>query len=318
MLKSKAIRKIFITTLSLFIFLFVYSLPTLDDSYVLRTNLEIESTTGLATDNIYLLNEDGYLVKSRVLLEGTTLEDKIKEILEQLIISDDNHFPKGLFAYIPKNTKVLNVLCGEGKVTVDFSSQFLDMGVHEEKQIISGIVFSILDLDDIEEVIILVEGTILSEYPNTKEKLSSPLNKNIGINQEYELTSREDVSKVVIYYLSRINDEMYYVPVTKYLNDSRDKIKIIIDELSTSYIYEPNLMSFLHSKVELLDYYEQENVLFLNFNKFLFDSEDKVLEEVLYSISYSVFDNYDVSMVMFEVDNQYVGQVSRNGIIEEK
>ncbi|MCI6108159.1 MAG: GerMN domain-containing protein [bacterium] len=318
MLKSKAIRKIFITTLSLFIFLFVYSLPTLDDSYVLRTNLEIESTTGLATDNIYLLNEDGYLVKSRVLLEGTTLEDKIKEILEQLIISDDNHFPKGLFAYIPKNTKVLNVLCGEGKVTVDFSSQFLDMDVHEEKQIISGIVFSILDLDDIEEVIILVEGTILSEYPNTKEKLSSPLNKNIGINQEYELTSREDVSKVVIYYLSRINDEMYYVPVTKYLNDSRDKIKIIIDELSTSYIYEPNLMSFLHSKVELLDYYEQENVLFLNFNKFLFDSEDKVLEEVLYSISYSVFDNYDVSMVMFEVDNQYVGQVSRNGIIEEK
>ena len=286
MLKSKAIRKIFITTLSLFIFLFVYSLPTLDDSYVLRTNLEIESTTGLATDNIYLLNEDGYLVKSRVLLEGTTLEDKIKEILEQLIISDDNHFPKGLFAYIPKNTKVLNVLCGEGKVTVDFSSQFLDMGVHEEKQIISGIVFSILDLDDIEEVIILVEGTVLSEYPNTKEKLSSPLNKNIGINQEYELTSREDVSKVVIYYLSRINDEMYYVPVTKYLNDSRDKIKIIIDELSTSYIYEPNLMSFLHSKVELLDYYEQENVLFLNFNKFLFDSEDKVLEEVLYSISY--------------------------------
>ena len=318
MLKSKAIRKIFITTLSLFIFLFVYSLPTLDDSYVLRTNLEIESTTGLATDNIYLLNEDGYLVKSRVLLEGTTLEDKIKEILEQLIISDDNHFPKGLFAYIPKNTKVLNVLCGEGKVTVDFSSQFLDMGVHEEKQIISGIVFSILDLDDIEEVIILVECTVLSEYPNTKEKLSSPLNKNIGINQEYELTSREDVSKVVIYYLSRINDEMYYVPVTKYLNDSRDKIKIIIDELSTSYIYEPNLMSFLHSKVELLDYYEQENVLFLNFNKFLFDSEDKVLEEVLYSISYSVFDNYDVSMVMFEVDNQYVGQVSRNGIIEEK
>ena len=146
----------------------------------------------------------------------------------------------------------------------------------------------------------------------------SPLTKNIGINQEYNLTSRDDISKVVIYYLSRINDEMYYVPVTKYLNDSRDKIKIIIDELSTSYIYEPNLMSFLHSQVELLDYYEQENVLFLNFNKFLFDSDDKVLEEVLYSISYSVFDNYDVSMVMFEVNDQYVGQVSREGDIERK
>ena len=318
MLKSRAIRKIFITTLSLFIFLVVYSLPTLDNSYVLKTNLEIESTTGLATDNIYLLNDDGYLVKSRVLLEGTTLEDRIAEVLDQLTVRDENHFPKGLFPYIPKGTKVLNILHGEGKVTVDFSHEFLNMDVYTEKQIISGVVFSILDLGDVEEVIILVEGEVLREYPNTKEGLSSPLTKNIGINQEYNLTSRDDISKVVIYYLSRINDEMYYVPVTKYLNDSRDKIKIIIDELSTSYIYEPNLMSFLHSQVELLDYYEQENVLFLNFNKFLFDSDDKVLEEVLYSISYSVFDNYDVSMVMFEVNDQYVGQVSREGDIVRK
>ena len=314
MLKSRAIRKIFITTLSLFIFLVVYSLPTLDNSYVLKTNLEIESTTGLATDNIYLLNDDGYLVKSRVLLEGTTLEDRIAEVLDQLTVRDENHFPKGLFPYIPKGTKVLNILHGEGKVTVDFSHEFLNMDVYTEKQIISGVVFSILDLGDVEEVIILVEGEVLREYPNTKEGLSSPLTKNIGINQEYNLTSRDDISKVVIYYLSRIND----VPVTKYLNDSRDKIKIIIDELSTSYIYEPNLMSFLHSQVELLDYYEQENVLFLNFNQFLFDSDDKVLEEVLYSISYSVFDNYDVSMVMFEVNDQYVGQVSREGDIERK
>lgn len=318
MLKSRAIRKIFITTLSLFIFLVVYSLPTLDNSYVLKTNLEIESTTGLATDNIYLLNDDGYLVKSRVLLEGTTLEDRIAEVLDQLTVRDENHFPKGLFPYIPKGTKVLNILHGEGKVTVDFSHEFLNMDVYTEKQIISGVVFSILDLGDVEEVIILVEGEVLREYPNTKEGLSSPLTKNIGINQEYNLTSRDDISKVVIYYLSRINDEMYYVPVTKYLNDSRDKIKIIIDELSTSYIYEPNLMSFLHSQVELLDYYEQENVLFLNFNQFLFDSDDKVLEEVLYSISYSVFDNYDVSMVMFEVNDQYVGQVSREGDMERK
>ena len=318
MLKSRAIRKIFITTLSLFIFLVVYSLPTLDNSYVLKTNLEIESTTGLATDNIYLLNDDGYLVKSRVLLEGPTLEDRIAEVLDQLTVRDENHFPKGLFPYIPKGTKVLNILHGEGKVTVDFSHEFLNMDVYTEKQIISGVVFSILDLGDVEEVIILVEGEVLREYPNTKEGLSSPLTKNIGINQEYNLTSRDDISKVVIYYLSRINDEMYYVPVTKYLNDSRDKIKIIIDELSTSYIYEPNLMSFLHSQVELLDYYEQENVLFLNFNKFLFDSDDKVLEEVLYSISYSVFDNYDVSMVMFEVNSQFVGQVSREGDMERK
>ena len=82
MLKSKAIRKIFITTLSLFVLLVAYSLPSLEDSYTLKTNLEIESATGLATDNIYLLNSNGYLVKSRILLESSDLEKKIREILK--------------------------------------------------------------------------------------------------------------------------------------------------------------------------------------------------------------------------------------------
>ena len=312
MLKSKAIRKIFITTLSLFVLLVAYSLPSLDDAYTLKTNLEIESATGLATDNIYLLNSDGYLVKSRILLESSDLEKKIREILGQLTVQDDNYFPKGLFPYIPKNTKILNVLCGEKQVSIDFSKEFLDMSVDLEKQIISGIVYSILDLDDINEVILLVEGQVLNEYPNTHEELPSPLTRDIGINKEYHITSRNDISKVVVYYLSEIDDDLYYVPVTKYVNDERDKIKIIIDELSSSYIYEANLMSFLHSNVELLDYYEQENVLFLNFNDYLFDSTDKVLEEVLYSIAYSVFANYDVSTVMFEVNDQHIDEISRD------
>lgn len=318
MLKSKAIRKIFVTTLSLFILLIVYSLPTLEEPYTLKTNLEIENTTGLYTNNLYLLNSDGYLVKSKIFLDSSDLEGKIKNILNELTVQEENHFPKGLYPYIPKKTKVLNVLCGERQVTIDFSSEFLDMKVNREKQIISGIVYSILDLGEVDEVIILVEGEVLKEYPNTHEKLDSPLTKDIGINKEYNLTSRNDISKVVVYYLSEIDDNLYYVPVTKYVNDNRDKIKIIIDELATSYIYESNLMSFLHSNVQLLDYYEQENVLFLNFNDYLFDSDDKILEEVLYSIAYSVFDNYDVSMVMFEVNNQYVNQISRDGSLAEK
>ncbi len=312
MLKSKAIRKIFITTLSLFILLIVYSLPTVDNSYTLKTNLEIENTTGLYTNNLYLLNSDGYLVKSKVLLESSDIKEKVSEIIDQLTIQENNYLPRGLFPYIPKGTKVLNILSGKKQITIDFSKEFLNMKVDLEKQIISGIVYSILDLDEVEEVIILVEGEVLKEYPNTHEVLDSPLTKEVGINKEYSLTSRNDISKVVIYYLSEIDDEYYYVPVTKYVNDNRDKIKIIVDELASSYIYESNLMSFLHSNVALLDYYEQENVLFLNFNDYLFDSDDKVLEEVLYSIAYSVFDNYDVSMVMFEVNDKYVEQISRD------
>ena len=100
----------------------------------------------------------------------------------------------------------------------------------------------------------------------------------------------------------------------KYVNDDRDKILVIIDELTSSYIYEDNLMSFLNNKVKLLEHSIENDVFFLNFNEYLFDSNDIVLEEVLYCISYSVFDNYDVSMVMFQVNGKEVNHVFRTDI----
>lgn len=314
MLRTKALRKIFITTLSLFILLTVYSIPNTLESNVLRTNLELETTTGLYTNSIYLLNSDNYLVKTKILLDSNNKEEQVSKIISNLTISESSNFPNDLKPLIPENTKVREITYEDKKVTINFSKEFLNMTVDKEKQIISSIVYSILDLDDIESVAILVEKKALEEYPNTHEKLPLILDKSIGINKEYNLVSRKDISKVVIYYVDRIGNDTYYVPVTKYLNDSRDKVKIIVEELSTSYIYENNLMSFLHSNVKLLDYKEQENVMFLNFNDYLFDSNDKVLEEVIYTIAYSIFDNYDVNQVMLQVNGKNVDTVGVNDL----
>lgn len=73
-------------------------------------------------------------------------------------------------------------------------------------------------------------------------------------------------------------------------------------------------MSFLNSNVALLDYKEENNVMFLNFNDYLFDNNDKLLEEVIYSLAYSVFDNYDVNMVMFEVNNEEIRYISKKSL----
>ena len=314
MLKTKAIRKIFVTTLSLFILLVVYSIPNTINNNVLRTNLEVENTTGLYTNNIYLLNNDNYLVKAKILLDSKKIEDKIKKIISNLTISKSSKFSNDLKAIIPKDTKLLNMSINNKIVTLNFSSEFLNMKVDKEKQIISGLVYSILDLDDIDGVIILVNNKVLDKYPNTKEELPKILDKKIGINKEYNLSSRDNINKVVIYYINKSGNNNYYVPVTKYVNDSRDKIKIIVEELTTSYIYENNLMSFLNSNTRLINYREQENIMFLNFNKYLFDGNSKVMEEVLDTISYSVFDNYDVNQVMFQVDGKNINTVGRKDL----
>lgn len=303
MLKKKAIRKIFITTLTAFILLVAYSIPNMvDEEKTIKTNLEVEYITGIGTNHIYLLDKNNYLVKTNILLDKKNKEEQIKLLLNNLIQSDNAKFPEGLKATIPANTKIIDIIYDEGYVTINFSKKFLNVEDSLKDRMIESIVFSIMDLGEIKGVIIEVEEEILKDY-------NKVLDKNIGINKKYDIKSRKNINKVVIYYLEDIDNNKYYVPVTRYLNDDRDKIKIIIDELTTSYIYEPNLMSFLNSNTKLIDYEEKENVMSINFNNAIFDKDNKIVEEVQYTLAYSIFDNYDVNQILFQVDGKNIDTI---------
>lgn len=314
MLRTKALRKIFIATLSLFVLLFVLTITNHEDIRVLKTNLEIEEIADINISSIYLMNDRGLLVKSKILLDSDSEKEKLVDLVSNLIVGTNNTFVDGLNALIPEDTIINDIIVGNKIVTIDFSKDILKVSKDLEKNMVTAIVYSVIELGDYDGVRILVDGENFDKYPNSLEKLPLILDKSIGINQSYNITSREDISKVVVYYLENIDNNLYYVPVTKYLNDDRDKIKIIVEELSSSYIYETNLMSFLNSNVKLLEYREEDNVMYLNFNDYLFDGNDKVLEEVIYSLAYSVFDNYNVQMVMFEVNSEKIGYISINDL----
>ena len=129
----------------------------------------------------------------------------------------------------------------------------------------------------------------------------TPLNKNISINPEYSINSRKDINKVIVYYYDKDNNTNL-IPITKYLNDKREKVEIIIDELKNN---KSNLISPVNNNLELLDYYEEANVLFLNFNNYLLDSNQETTKAIMEEISYSIFDNYpNINMVMFKVNGQ--------------
>lgn len=309
MLRTKALRKILITSITLFIFLTIYVIKGIDTN-TLSTDMEIEYVNNnMGTSNIYLLNKDGLLVKTDVLLTEKNKNEKIKNILNYLIIGNKNSFPNGLEAVIPRKTEILDVIYDEKFVTINFSKEFMKVDEEKEEKVFESIVYSIFNLGEIDGIYIQVEGNLLREMPKSKKKINYPLNKSIGINKEYNLNNRNDINKTVVYYLEDINNENYYVPVTKYINSSDDKIKIIINSLTTSYIYEKNLMSFLNTNLKLNDYSKEDKVFFLDFNSNLYDKSNRILEEVIYSISYSVFDNYDVNSIVFSVDGKNVKTV---------
>ncbi len=309
MLKKKALRKIFITTLTAFILLVVYLIPTLDSSKTVTTNMEVEYITGLGTNHIYLLDDNDLLVKTNILLDTRDKKEQVKLLLENLKEKDNAVFPTGLKPYLPVNIKVLDINYEDKIVTINLSKEFLNIPSTKEERIIEGMSYSILDLEEVEGLQIQIEKESLMYYPNSKNKLPKIITKEIGINKKYDLNSRNNINKVVLYYLENIDNHNYYVPVTKYMNNEKEKIEVIVEELSSKYIYEDNLMSFIHNNLALLGYEEKDNKMILDFNQYLFDKNDKILEEVLYTLSYSVFDSYDVDCILYKVNGKNVREV---------
>ena len=303
MLRRKAIRKIFVTTLSLFIILCTCTITNCFNNNTLKVNLELDDITSLTNHSVYLLNEDGYLVKKKIFIDNYNYEEKVRKVLSYLTINNNSKYSNNLVGLIPSSCRVLNILYDEDYLTINFSNSFKD--IPNIDKTITSIVYSIFDLGNIKGITILVEDDYLSGYPKI-------IDKSIDINKEYFITSKDNINKVVIYYLYDDNNDKYYVPVTRYLNDSRDKINIIVDEMKSSTTYD--YVSLVNSNVKLLDSRLDGDTFILNFNNYLFDSNDEVLEEVLYCLSYSVFDNYDVDMVMIENEGKNVSNISRNSI----
>ena len=307
MLKRMSIRKIAITSISLVAFLLVYLIPNKD--LKIKEHLEYINTN-VETSPVYLMNSNNYLTRNLVAVSSKTIEEKALELLEVLIVEGkgESKIPSGFRSIIPSDTEILSIKYDHNVLKVDFSESLLNVSKENEEKVIEAIIYTLTSIDEVKEIIIYVNSEILTSLPKSKITLPSTLDRNFGINKEYNLTSLKNVNHVTVYYISKFNDDIYYVPVTKYLNDSRQKIEIIVDELTTHTLLQTNLMSYLNSNTELLKTSNELGVLNLTFNNYIFDdfNEENILEEVIYTICLSINDNYDVNEVVFNVDKNKV------------
>lgn len=305
------LRKISITTLALFALLLLYLMPSnKDEKEINLKNDNVEYIFDNTKEVIYLLDKDDYIARTTISSVDSTPESIAKDLTQGLIIDGEksNIIPNGFKSIIPSGTQILNVELKDKILTINFSKELLDIDKKYEEKMIEAITYTLTSIDGIDKITIQVEGKNLEELPNSKKNLPTVLDKNYGINKEYDLTSTMNIDSYTLYYVSNYNDNIYYVPVTKYINNNnQDKVKVIIDELSTSPIYQTNLMSYLNSNTSLIDYDYNEGVMKLNFNNaILNDNSNKILEEVIYSISLSLDSIYNVREVDFIVDNKEI------------
>ncbi len=289
----KLIRKLFYTTLTTFTILTIYTISSIEDN-TLRTNLELEDITNIKTNTVYLLNNNNYLEKVDIFIEKSDVKNQVINIINYLKESN-NKIQSNYNGYVPKNTNILDISIKNNILYLNLSKEFLK----EDFNItITGLIKSLLEIKGIDKVELKVDGNYVEGY-------NKVFDKSLAINKKYELQNRNNINKVVVYYMSKDNN---YIPVTKYVNDKREKVEIIIDELKNN--NDSNLISYLNSNTKLINYKEENNIIFLNFNKYLIDDINSK-EKIINQIAYSVFDNYDIESVIFEIEEKNINIINK-------
>ena len=311
MLKRIMYKKIAIASSIVLIMLMLYLIPSNKEEIDLNKNQRLEYIYPNDLEVIYLLDTNNYLSRTKISVTNKDEISKATDLIEGLTINGKKKdiIPNGFKSLLPENTKVIDLKLKDNILTINFSKEFNNIKEEYEEKLIESLTYTLTSINGIDKIEIYIENQKLTNLPNSKAKLPEYLDKKYGINKKYEITSLSDIDSYTIYYIFNYNEETYYTPVTKYINNQKqDKVRIIIDELSTSLIHESNLMSYLDSNIKLLDYEIKDNIIKLNFNDLILSdiTNNTILEEVMYTIGLSLYDELNVEKVIFEVNNQEI------------
>lgn len=292
MLKRKAFNRIFFTTAIFFVVFSIYSLKHIDSS-----SSHINDNKDVSNEIIYTLNKDNYISSTAVYVSKIlTLEDRIREKLEIMTKENDKNslLPSYFKPILPQNTKVLDVVVEDSLVKVYFSKELINITEEQSEKMIEAIVYTIVD-ENILGIEIYVDNSMLKYVPHSKKSLPTVLTRDIGINKSYDFYYSRDIAKVFMVYYSSDDSNYYEVPVTRYLNDDREKIEVIFDEFNKM-SFDEGLISLLEGvKINSYDIFK-DNII-LDINKDLSDREENL-------ICKTIFSNYDVDNIKILINGE--------------
>ena len=298
MIKKWTINKIVVASVSLFLLVMFYLIPTKPN---INTEI-VEENNNLKENIVYLLDNDNYVSRVVTYYDKTDIVSIIKDKIDKLTNSDID----GFYTLIPKNTILNSVKVEKDNVYLDFNSELLSVNKYVSEEMIEAIVYSITEINGLNNIYITVDSKELKYIPNTTKKIKYPLTRKYGINKKYDIDSFNDIDNTTVFFSKNIDENTYYVPVTYITNTSSDKIDIIIRELTNSINSQDNLNSYVSSNIELLNYDIKDDKMNLVFNEYIFGDMESgvILEEVKYVIASSIFENYDVNEVVFSTKDK--------------
>ena len=309
MIKKMLYKKILVASSLLVVLFMLYLIPTKKEVEFAETNLEYVYPNDLET--VYLLDSNDYVARVLISASNDSIISKATSLIDALTIGGkkENVIPNGFRSIIPSGTKVIDIELEDGVLIINFSKDILDIDKKYEDKMIESLTYTLTSINGIDSIKLLVDGKELKKLSNSNKLLPTFLDKSYGINKIYEITNVGNIDSYTVYFVNNVNDNKYYIPVTKYVNDyKQDKIRIIIDELASSFTYQSNLSSFLNENTKLLNYEVIDKQIKLNFNDMIFSdiNNNDILEEVVYTICLSINDSIDIDSVVFLANDREI------------
>ena len=267
-----------------FVLIGVFCFIPVNEKYVIEENN--------FSSNVYLLDKDDYVSKVMYYFSSDSIIDLINDKLQLLMTGIENN---NFVPLIPKNTKINKIDVVRDNVYIDFSKEILNVNKYNEEEMIEAIVFSLCDINGINNIYLSINGQSFNILPNSKKELMYPLNKNFGINKEYNILNFNDISKTVVVFAKEVDDFSYFVPITKIYNSQDEKVEVIIQELKSIDNTQNGLIGYLNNDVKLVNYSISEDTMILSFNT----NSNREYEDF---INLSINENYKNKQVIYKYE----------------
>lgn len=311
MLKNNAMSRLLVPTALLFTLFLIYIIPK-NQEY----KKEVEFVDNeVKTQDIYLINSDNLVSLTKVEVVNSDTIKLAQELIDIMINDDKEKIPNGFRTIFNSNTLLKDISFRDKILKLSFNDELINVDKDLEIKIIEMLTYTMTSLDNVDYIMLFVNDHILTTLPKSKYNIPSLLSRKIGVNKVFAMDNL-DSKMVTTYFIAKNKDDYYYIPVTKYVNSDKEKIEIVINELKSSITYNKNLKTYLNDNTKLTEVIKEEAALKLSFNEFVFADFDTydIKEEVLYAVSLSCYDNYDVTNIVFKYNDKEIYKNSSKSV----
>lgn len=178
----------------------------------------VSENTSLTYRRVYTISEDNdYVVPLTISYNPyESIDEEILHVLSTLK-EGSSLTEKDKYTYtLSDDVKINSIDLDNRIVSIDFSEDFASYPVAKERKILESLVWTLSCFDEIDGVILSVDGLVLEKMPVGNTPLPDVLTKDIGINYFLgDNFSLYDTVNVVTYYQ---DEDGLLIPVTRRLN----------------------------------------------------------------------------------------------------